>query len=107
MEQSLLDCMKQMLALLNQLDSVVKQRDGERIVEVIDEYRAISLRLQQTPLEKDEMAAIDECRQLSEDINRIQNEILVAAAPWMDDIRILLRENRTGQAVNAAYRPGT
>lgn len=104
MNSKAIERMKNLHSLLSELKAVAQQRDGERINELAERYQVAAAALLQTPVDSQDPVVISEFTQLSENINRLQEEISALASPWMDDLRILLRENRKGQAINATYR---
>lgn len=91
-------------ALVVELKHAADQRNGEQIAILVERYDALSAELVQQPLAAESPADAAELTRLANEIMALQVEIQQLAAPWMDDLRILLRENRKGQAVNATYR---
>lgn len=90
--------------VVGQLSDAVRHRDGDRIVELTERYRAISETLFKHPLDSTDAADAEMFGKLSAEVLKQQAEIQTLAFPWMDDLRLLLRENKNGQAINAAYR---
>lgn len=91
-------------ALVVELKQAAEQRNGEQIGALVDRYAALSAELVQGPLAPAGAEDAAELSRMANEIIALQVEIQQLAAPWMDDLRILLRENRQGQAVNATYR---
>lgn len=91
-------------ALAGQIKTAVECRDGERMIELVAEYQAIAELMLQTPLRATDNAEQSLQKQLAEDVIALQREITQLAGPWLDDLRILLRENKKEQNLNATYR---
>lgn len=91
-------------ALVNDLKTAVESRDGEAIVEHVERYGATTDELFKRPLEATGASEALALTQLSEEIMNLQAEVQQLAAPWMSDLRILLRENKTERVLNNTYR---
>lgn len=97
-------CLRNLHALVSELRVAVINRNGEEISELVDRYGAITDDLFRSPLKAGNPSQTVELRQLSEEIVRTQAEIQELAAPWVSDLRILLRENKTERALKSAYQ---
>jgi hypothetical protein len=91
-------------ALVVELKQAADQRNGEQIGALVERYHALAAELVQQPLTAENPAEKAELTRFANEIMALQVEIEQLAAPWMDDLRILLRESRQEKAVNATYR---
>lgn len=91
-------------ALVGELRRAAADRNGEEIGALVERYGAIAGDLTSAPLAAANPGEVAELTRLSNEIMALQVEIQELVAPWLDDLRILLRENRQGQAVSATYR---
>lgn len=97
-------CLRNLHALVNDLKAAVDSRSGETVIELVERYNAITDELLKSPLEAKGAGEIRTLTQLSEEIINLQAEVQQLAAPWISDLRILLRENKTERALNNTYR---
>jgi hypothetical protein len=97
-------CLEELAALTSEMLSAAEVRDEEAISRLGERYYVLSDEIVDLPLASADDPAADRIRELSELIVKRQCEIEAAVAPWMDDMKIIFREQRNERALAAAYR---
>jgi len=96
--------LEQLKTLGRQLRLAAEQRDGENLPGLVDKYLEVSASVLNSPSDNGNQSEAQQWKALAIEVLQLQSEIEHLASPWMDDLRILLRENRQGQALSNTYR---
>lgn len=81
-------------------------RDGERLVELAEAYRSDADSLLLLPQATAKDPAGSEIAELARTILERQQALKALIHPWMDDMRVIFRENSNKKALSAAYQQG-
>ena len=100
-----LACLRELATVLDELVVAAQVRDGEALADLVTRYRVASDRLAAFPLATPGDPDATEIARLSREVLGRQATLETGVAPWMDDLRILLRERRAEAALAATYRP--
>lgn len=97
-------CLEELATLTGEMLSAAAARDDETMSRLGERYQALSDEIVDLPLASPADPAAARIRELSELIVKRQSAIEAALAPWMDDMKIIFREQRNERALAAAYR---
>lgn len=98
------DPLDRLKALVGQVKLAAERRDGEALPELVSAYLDASAAVINAPSVTGNPDAVVLWRQRATEVLQLQRDVEQIASPWMDDLRILLRENRKGQALSNTYR---
>lgn len=92
--------------LLQEMQAAAEVRDSDRLDALQAAYRLTSTQLAALPLATPDDPDAGQIAQLARQILERQAALESLTQPWMDDLRLIFREQRNEEVLASAYRQG-
>lgn len=99
-------CLREMLVIAAAMLVAARVREGDVLAELDVRYTRLSNALVTLPQVTPESPDAVVIAHLTRELLQRQEEIGLLVRPWMDDMRVLFRENNNKKALSAAYKQG-